>query len=101
MLNGAQYTLGDQAAGEGFGDQHIGMLRGTSTKVDFFASTLMRSAKPFLATISRARSAISGMVSQVVTCEAPARAAINASNPAPVPISSTRLAGTAARIAVS
>ena len=61
----------------------------------------MRSAMPFATMICRARSAITATVSQVVTFAAPARAAISARSPAPVPISSTRFPGAARRIAAS
>ena len=69
----------------------------TFSWVDFFVTTVMRPERPFLATTSRAMSAISGMTSQVTTRSAPARAAIIATRPEPVPISSTRSPGFTAR----
>ena len=60
----------------------------TSSAVDFLAMTLIL-LKPLSAIICCAVCAISGTVSQVVTCFAPNLAAIMASKPEPVPISNT------------
>ena len=57
-------------------------------------NTRMRSAKPLRAMISRAAMATAGSNSQVMTSAAPARIAIIASRPVPVPISSTLQPGT-------
>jgi hypothetical protein len=61
----------------------------TANWVERLGITFTRSPKPLRLTISAAVSAIDSTCSQVLTRRAPARAAIIASKPEPVPISST------------
>jgi hypothetical protein len=63
--------------------------------------SLIRSPRPFAATTSLALAAIQGVCSQLATHFAPARAAIIARRPAPVPISRTDRPGATRRIASS
>ena len=63
------------------------------TSVDIALSTVIRSASPFAAMFLRASAAMCTFASIAVTWRAPSRAAIIASSPEPVPISSTCAAG--------